>query len=376
MKRLICVVFCLFTLSLTGLAALAATSAEAPEIVMADELELDELQRSVPSDAQQILGDLSPDDTDGLSDGLNQTARAVTSRFGGLLGEALKNIFSLLAVVVLCSIVRGLDRGTHQQHVDVTRVAGVLAIAALSFGRVGSLLEVGRQTIQQMCDFSKGLLPVLAASAAASGAPVSGAAKYVGTLIFSDLLVTLITRALVPMVYAYIACLTASAVLGDDTLTKVAGFIKWITVTVLTVFMFVFVTYLSLSGVITGNTDTVALKGLRLGISTAVPVVGGIVSDAADTVMAGASMLKSTVGLFGLFAILAIVIIPFLRVGLQYLLYKALGAVAAPLADGPMQKYIEGLGGAFALILAMTGSSCLLLLISITSTLSGGGIHT
>lgn len=50
--------------------------------------------------------------------------------------------------------------------------------------------------------------------------------------------------------------------------------------------------------------------------------MGGIISDAAETVLAGAGMLKNTVGVFGMLAILAACAYPFLQLGVQYLLYK------------------------------------------------------
>ena len=61
-------------------------------------------------------------------------------------------------------------------------------------------------------------------------------------------------------------------------------------------------------------------------------------------------------------AILAVCIYPFLQLGLQYLLYKAVAFFAEVVGTPALCKLISGLGGAFGLMLGMTGACALLLL--------------
>ena len=105
-------------------------------------------------------------------------------------------------------------------------------------------------------------------------------------------------------------------------------------------------------------------------ISGVVPVVGGIIADASETVLAGAGMLKNTIGVFGMLAILAACAYPFLQLGVQSLLYKLTAFLAGTVTEGPLAGLINALGTAFGLMLGMTGSCALLLLISITSSVS------
>ena len=183
----------------------------------------------------------------------------------------------------------------------------------------------------------------------------------------------MIDRLLVPLVYAYVAACTACAAVGNPGLKKVAGVLKWVVTRSLTTLLVVFVTYLTVSGAIAGTTDAAALKAAKMAISTAVPVVGGIISNAAETILVGAGLLKNTVGVFGMLAVLGICVVPFLKLGAHYLTYKFTGALAAMLADSRLAELIDGISTAFALMLGMTGASALLLLVSIVSGLAGGG---
>ena len=97
-------------------------------------------------------------------------------------------------------------------------------------------------------------------------------------------------------------------------------------------------------------------------------MVGSIISDASETVLAGAGMLKNTIGVFGTLAILAACAYPFLQLGIQYLLYKLTAFLAGAVGAPGLCKLIDGLGGAFGLILGMTGSCALLLLVSVLAS--------
>lgn len=105
-------------------------------------------------------------------------------------------------------------------------------------------------------------------------------------------------------------------------------------------------------------------------VTDAVPVVGSILSDATGTVLAGAGMLKSAVGVFGLLAVLAICLTPFVTMAVQYLLYKLAAFLAGTVTEEPLAELIDALGSAFGLMLGMTGSCALALLISIISSVS------
>ena len=56
---------------------------------------------------------------------------------------------------------------------------------------------------------------------------------------------------------------------------------------------------------------------------------------------------------------------PFLRLGVQYLLYKLAACLAALAGPPGLCKLIDGLGSAFGLVMGMTGACAMLLLGSI-----------
>jgi stage III sporulation protein AE len=172
------------------------------------------------------------------------------------------------------------------------------------------------------------------------------------------------------LTFAYIAASVAYAAVGNEGLKRIGGFIKWIVNTVLGVFLLAFIGYLNISGAISGSADAATVKAAKFTVSNMVPVVGGILSDAAETVLAGASVLRSAIGVFGMLAIIAMCLTPFLHLGAHYLAYKGTSALAATVADSRTAGLIDAIGSAFGLVLAMTASCAMLLIISMISAIS------
>lgn len=308
---------------------------------------------------------------DGLDQGLNAVFRHGSLQLSGILRRALKSGVVLLAVVLLCGLASGLaDRGFFGGEIDVVSLAGALAVAAAAVSDVHTLIGLGRETLNNVGVFAQALLPAVTAAAAAAGAPASAVARQVATILFSDLLLLLINHLLIPMVYAYIALITAQAAIGNSGLRRIAELVKWAVSSVLTAVLIAFVGYLTVSGVIAGSADAVTVRATKFTMSSMVPVVGGILSDAAETMLAGAGVVRNTMGVFGMIVILLICVGPFLQLGVHYLAYKLTAALSATLSDGRVTALIDQIGGAFGLVLGMTGASALMLLISIASGLT------
>ena len=102
----------------------------------------------------------------------------------------------------------------------------------------------------------------------------------------------------------------------------------------------------------------------KAAVSGMVPVVGGMISDASETLLASAGVLKNSVGVFGMLAVLAIALTPFLRVAAHYLLLRLTTAVGGAVALKPHVTLLEQLTTAMGFLLAMCAACCLLLLMA------------
>lgn len=341
-----------------------AVSPEDAQAAQEAEFGLDELERAAAEQGGAARYGA------GLDEGLAGLVDTGSRELGGVIRRGVRSGVLILLILLFCGVAETVHQGAGKASPRSVSLAGTLAVTAVAVADVNALLGMGTGAIKGMTSFANVLLPAAAAVTAATGAVTGAAARQLAAALFSDLLVNLINGLLVPVLYGYIAASVAQAAVGEDRLKRLADLLKWAVTTALTLVMMVFVGYLTASGVVAGTADAATVKAAKFAISGAIPVVGGILSDAAETVLASAGVLKGTVGVFGMVTILGICLVPLLQLSVHYLAYKLAAALAAALGDGPVCGLVDRLGSAFGLVLGMTGACCLLLLIALVSCVS------
>jgi len=357
---------CLFLILILVMLTLPASASSIEEIVKQQEKAADvsELER-----AAHRYGGLT-DYGVTLDDGLAELIDAGSEKLGGLVKRAVRSGVILLLILLLCSMADTMQLPSGKGKLPVTALAGALAVTAVAAADMNSLLGLGRTAINAMASFANVLLPTVAAVTASTGAIAGAAARQMAAVLFCDLLVNLINKLLVPLLYGYVALAVACTATGNEGLKRVSAAVKWTVKTVLTVVMLAFVSYLTLSGVVSGGADAAAIKATKFAISSAVPVVGGILSDAAETILASAGILKGTIGVFGTLTILGICLLPLLQMAVHYLTYKIVSALSAVSGSGSVGTLVDQIGSAFGLLMGMMGACSLLLLIALVSSVS------
>lgn len=302
-----------------------------------------------------------------FSAGLSSILNAGTSQAAGELRQAGRRGLMLLTVALLCGLTATL-RG-KEGPLDPVRLAGAVCVAAMAVADVHTLMGLGRETLTRMLDFSRLLLPVVTAACAAAGAPASAAMRQGAVLLFLQLLLELMEGLILPLIFAWVAAATAGAALGNPGLQRASALLKKASTALLSLLLSGFVLYLTVTGAVAGNADALSQKAAKTALTGLVPVVGSILSDAAETVAAGAGMLKATIGVAGLLTVLCICLVPFLRLGCHYLIYKLTAALADTLTAGPVAGLLDAMGSAFALLLGAVAGGGLILYVALITSL-------
>lgn len=346
-------------LAALALLCLPAGAAELPK----------ELTDALPSQAERLL----EGETGDLLGGMSALWGNLRHEAGKILRSRLKTAAGVLFVVLLCAVLGGLREGGGAVP-DFVPMGGALAIAALTAGSLKNLVGLGWEAMEATSVFGKALLGALAVSLAAGGAVQTASFQQVGTVLFGTFLLELIRTLLLPLVYLYAATVTAAAIAPETPLRSLAEAIRKAVSWALGGSLAAFTLYLTLTGAVSGAADQAAVRAAKAVLSGTVPVVGGILSDAAETLLAGAGVLRGGIGIFGTLGVLAICAYPFMHLGIQYLLYRGAGFLAEAAGGGPLPKLIGGLGSAFALVLGMTASCAAVIIVAIAAAMGVAGL--
>lgn len=320
---------------------------------------------AAPEAAQQYM----PSEQETFADGLWYILKSAVSALQPELADASGVCLSLIAIVLLVSILNSFSK----QPAGVLGLVVAVVIGLLLLEPANSLINLGTAAVTELSEYGKLMIPVMTAAVAAQGGVTTSAALYTGTIFFITLLTVFITRFIIPALYIFLCLSVANTALEQDMLKKARDFVKWLMTWSLKWVLYIFTGYISITGVISGTVDASTLKAAKIGISGAVPVVGNILSEATETILVSAGVMKNAAGIYGIFAVLAICVGPFVQIGAHYLLLKMTAAVCNVFGHKTSADLIQDFSTGMGFALAMTGTVCMLLLISMVCFMKGVG---
>lgn len=332
---------------------------------------------AAPVDAQEYTAPEAPDAALGLmpverstfAQDLWTVVKGAVTKLQPELAAAAKICVAVVGITMAVSFLNAMPG----KSAKAVQLAGVIAVASLLLQQTGSMVRTGTQTVEELSEYGKLLLPVMTGALAAQGGITASSALYVSTTVFNAVLTAGISAILIPLVYCFLALSVAGCATGQDILAKLCGFAKWLCTWLLKTALYIFTGFIGITGVISGTADATALKATKLTMSGMIPVVGGILSEASEAVLVGAGVMKSAAGTYGLIAVIAIWISPFLQIGIRYLLLKLTAAVCEVFGIKQISALISAFSDAMGLLLGMTSAICIILLISLTCFLKGMG---
>lgn len=314
---------------------------------------------TVSADAEALM----PEEGSSFENGLRSMLQKALPSAISQIRQALKIGLAVFSCVFLVSIFEGSS--------SAAMIAGAVCVTTLMLHSSKALIGLALNTVIEISEYSKLFLPVIAAASSAQGSITSATALCAGTSFFTAFLSNVLRRIMIPVIYLFLAAAVANCALGEAALKKIRDQLKklsaWFLKTVLTLFL----TYMSITGAVTGTADKTAVKAAKAAISTVVPVIGKTLADASEALLLSTDLVKNTIGIYGIFAFLAIFLAPFFHIGVHYLVMKATAAVCGIVGSKRLTELIEDFSAAMGLLLGMIGSMCALSIIGTVCFLKG-----
>lgn len=355
MKRLLCLLLLLPLFITTAYADLA------------EELDVSAVETALPEQEKEISGELT---LDGSYDGAGALSRLWSEfcrRSREALAEERKDAVRIFAVAILAAVAAAVC--PEKKTEDYIHLAACALLALLLSDGVNGMIARAVEAIEQLSDYSKAALPAIFTAAAISGASVSAPARYGAVCLALDVLMSISQRGIIPLIYLFLVLTISSSLFGHPILTGLLKIVKRAILMIMTVTTTVFTVYIGVTGIITASTDAAAVKTTKAVISTAFPVVGGILSDAAGSVLSAASVIKNAAGAFSLVAVSALCLGPFALLLAKWLLFRLAAAASDMIPGGKIGFLLEQFGTVMAMLLGMVGAYGMMLFFSITTAI-------
>lgn len=339
----------------------------------------DELTDELPNDTRLMLENMGVYGADWQNlQSLNPTAI-----FGEIFSAAqkqsagpLKAAVEVLAVMLLCALMEGMKLSLGDRPMSgVMGVVSTLCVCTIIIMPVVSCVQSAAQVIKGASGFMLCYVPVIAGIMIAGGQTVSAASYNLMMVGAGEVISQIATGFLVPMLNIFLALSITASISPRLNLNGIceafSKAVKW----VLGIVMTIFVSLLTLQSIVGAAADTTGTKAVKFAISSFIPVVGGALSDAFNTVQGYVKLLKSGVGAFGILAAGCI----FIPILLQCLLWLATVHICACVGDIFDLKQLSSLLRAAGKVISMLLSIilCCMLILTVSTVvvlvIGGGG---
>ncbi len=328
----------------------------------------EELIDSLNKEQKNLLNKLGIDDFDYesfLSASPHKVFDLLFEVVSGNYQGALKVSFTVAAIIIVISIASQFI--SHDAKIlKIVTAFGVLCVALNVILPLSSCITRVISAIRLSSDFMLVLIPVLVAVLSVSGNPVL-ALSYNSLCFAAAQVVTQIADKFIrPLIQIILSLSIITSVNESMHFEKLILFIKKFAMFLISAVATIFITLLSVKGMLANSADGVAVRGIRFLIGNIIPVIGGAVSDAYLSIIGTMSIVKNTVAVFAV-AVIAVTNLPVLAECICWVLALNLLEV---LADIFSLKGISVMLASCASAVSLLG--VLLLLITLTFVLSIG----
>jgi len=321
------------------------------------------LEEDTPAAAREFLGEATSDeDAQTLFSGIFYAAG---EKLRERVREELRFCVVLFSVVTISSVAELGDVSGRAQR--AIRLASVLAVASSGVTEMNSFTAEALATLQELSDYSRSLLLVMAGSASLSGAVAGSAARCAATALVMDLLLSVGTGLIAPAVCGYTALSISDAAVGNKALRSAAGLMQTLCTLSLSALALGFTFWLGVISSLSGSAEAAGVKLTRTLLSNGLPLVGKLVSDAAASLSAAAGLVRATAGVFGLAVVLSLCMGSFLRLGCRYLAFRLTAVLCRCCSETPLSALLEDLASAYAMLLSLLGTGALCVFMAVWS---------
>lgn len=280
---------------------------------------------------------------------------------------AINLISSVLIIIVIHSIfktiIESLENSSASQIVYMIQY---LVIVTILINSLVSILEITKNSISELINFMNLLIPILITLMLTTGCIVTTTMAQPILIFLVSFIGNFINNFIIPLVLISIVLSIFSNISNKINISRISKFLKSTIIWVLGILFTIFTSTLSIEGTLSSSVDGVTAKTAKAAVSNFIPVVGKIMGDAVETVIGCGNILKNSVGVLGVIIIIAITLVPIIKVTLLMFSFKLTSAVCEVVADEKIVKLIDDISDAYKILLAILISISIMFIVGIT----------
>lgn len=290
----------------------------------------------------------------------------IFSLFTNELTSNMQSLIKLLTIAVIAAVFTNFSHTFQNSQVAETGfyVTYLLMFVILATTFI-SATSIATTTVTKMLDFMKALVPTYCMTVAFCTGTATSIMYYEAILTLITVVNIVLIKVIIPLSNIYMMATLADNLSTEELLSKLAELlatvIKWMLKTLLAVVIGIGTVQSLVAPAIDQVKRSSVMKATDM-----IPGVGGILSGVAETVLGAGVLLKNSVGVAGMIAIVVITAIPMIKLIIYIFIFKLLAAAIQPISDKRIVNCVSACSQATALLLQTVFVASVLFEIAIT----------
>lgn len=267
----------------------------------------------------------------------------------GQIESPLRSLIKLISVVVIIAVSECFVPEDSKIKL-IMEIFGKTMCVVSVVSPISSAIASAVASINLSESFMLILIPVLTSIVSASGNPMTALSFQTISFAGAQIITYIALNVMVPIVGVVLSLDFAGTLMPVYNLSGITEFIKKSVTVVMSFSATVFVSFMGIKGALSNAADTVANKGIKLVISSAVPVVGSALSEAYNGILGSMILAKSTLGVLGICIMLLINLPSCIQMIFWIFSLKLSGAVADLFELKALSSMLKSLASSLTLL--------------------------
>ncbi len=224
--------------------------------------------------------------------------------FKDYFGSGLKVFSEIFAVIILGGTVSLITE--EKKYKNILNIVLIPIIALMLVDEINLCLSSALSLLKLNGNFMLSFVPVYAVAIAAAGNPATALTYNTLVLGFAEFISALINYGLVDIIGCFFCISIGFSVNRNINFSRFISAVNRFISFSLGLVSSVFASLLSVKGIFAAATDSVAAKGIRFTIGSLIPIIGSAISEAYSTLIGSIGVLKNSVAIIGIFAVVLI----------------------------------------------------------------------
>ena len=256
--------------------------------------------------------------------------------------EQLPTFISLFALIIFLSLLKLIAPDGNNDVCELGNFAIYTVIICIITGVVYGTISKAEAVLDKISKATEAVYPLLMTLTIACGAENAAMSVTPTALFISNTVISIVKNIFFPIVIFMLIISVVSNLNQNIKLKNLSGFLETFLKWGIGFFATIFSLFLGLNGINARALDGLGFKTAKYTVGSTLPLVGGIVGDGLNMIIASAAIIKNALGTLAVVTVFSVVIIPIVEMIVLTLCLKLISAVTEPFSDGRVSGVISG----------------------------------